>query len=79
MRDRSNLRRMGGLAAILTAVLSVLACTVESRYRTLSFFFDGVPAPQERINASAPAPDVADARRLAAPTRRPVHRDLEDK
>jgi len=78
MRDRSNLWRVGGLAAILTAVLSVLACTVESRYRTLSFFFDGVPAPQERTNASTPPPVVADARRLAAPMRHPVHRDLEE-
>ena len=76
MRDRSNLRRVGSIAAALTAVLCVLACTAQSRYKTLSFFFDGVPPPREGSPAAASAPS---ARRLAAPTRHLVHRSLEEK
>ncbi len=32
---------------VLTLSLAVLACSPESRYETLSFFFDGVPLPGE--------------------------------
>lgn len=38
------IRRLGGAAAILAALLA-LGCGAETRYRVLSFVFDGVPPP----------------------------------
>jgi predicted CXXCH cytochrome family protein len=51
MRNRTSTRRMaradacGLLAALLVIATAVIGCTPEKRYKTLSFFFDGVPSP----------------------------------
>jgi len=41
------------LATVMT-VLAVSGCSPETRYRTLSFFFDGVPKPGEQAAPAAP-------------------------
>ncbi len=41
------------LVAVLMTTLAVLGCSPETRYKTLSFFFDGVPAPGKRGDEAA--------------------------
>ena len=41
------------LIAAVAAILAVSGCSPETRYRTLSFFFDGVPSP-EGLTAESP-------------------------
>lgn len=58
-RQRPNDQRRAWSRAWTIAVIAGLglACSTDTRYRTLSFFFDGVPDP----NAPAPAPDASAA------------------
>ena len=44
---------LGVGAALLVAVLLACGCSAESRYRTLSFFFDGVPDPNAPPGSAA--------------------------
>lgn len=49
------IRRLGGAAAILAALLA-LGCGAEIRYRVLSLVFDGVPPPTGAGTPAASAP-----------------------
>jgi predicted CXXCH cytochrome family protein len=48
---------------LTTALVGALSCTAEKRYRTLSFFFDGVPPPgaHEETKPGAKTPKAASA------------------
>lgn len=64
-----RLRRLGGAAAILAALLAH-GCGAETRYRVLSLFFDGVPPP---AGSGAAAPAAGDGATAAgAPLPGPV-------
>ena len=60
-----NRRRLVVAAGLASSLAAVLACSVGTRYRVLSFFFDGVPAPgtvgaqQEVGNGLLVAPTAA--------------------
>ena len=69
------------LLACALAAAAVLAggCGTEARYRTLTFFFTGVPPPGEEHAASkipAPSGERAASKEAAAPGARRVRRDF---
>ncbi len=54
---------------LLPGIILGLACTEAQRYRTLCFFFDGVPVPGSRVEApSEPDPTELDADALVQET-----------
>jgi predicted CXXCH cytochrome family protein len=46
---RARLLRETAIALVVGSSVLWLGCTSESRYRVLSFFFDGVPDPREQV------------------------------
>jgi predicted CXXCH cytochrome family protein len=69
-------RRLGWALAALIAFACVQSCQPKTRYRTLSFFFDGVPNPDAPIEA-VHRPDREESpfhpvRRPPAPTPAPI-------
>jgi len=57
---KQNNRTVGLFLALgLTAALVLSGCEPQTRYRTLRFFFDGVPEPVEPRQGSAPGNDAA--------------------
>jgi predicted CXXCH cytochrome family protein len=50
-----HLRRRSFIAAIFTIATVALGCSVRDNYKTLSFFFDGVPDPNAPVIAAVTA------------------------
>lgn len=59
------LAAVGLAAGVLTALLA--GCSVEKHHRVLSFFFDGVPDPADRVEAAAPHEEAVAGRRPIEP------------
>ncbi len=49
----SLLRKRMALIIGVVAIFGILGCQPETRYKTLSFFFDGVPNPQKKDQAQS--------------------------
>jgi len=59
------------LAMGITTALVLGGCDPQTRYRTLSFFFDGVPEPVERQKEPAPGINTAPERTARAGAEKP--------
>lgn len=58
------MRRWAGIVVFFLGLTLLLSCEPRSRYKTLSFFFDGVPDPDKVVSAPGDSRQRADEREL---------------
>lgn len=76
MKARKRMGQVAVVAAILSAILSLLSCTERGRHATLAFFFDGVPSISATGAGSNATPGVRKA--IPAPVL-VIHRRMDRK
>lgn len=79
MKARKRMGQVAVVAAILSAILSLLSCTERGRHATLAFFFDGVPSI-DQASAAGAGPNAAPGARKAVPAPvQIIHRRMDRK
>lgn len=64
MNKNPSVRRTTVVGVIGIVLAVTVACSATTRYRTLSFFFDGVPNPEAKATDESKPREVSDFRRM---------------